>query len=92
MVLTKRKYKLYLFKAGSEYNSETAEKNLRNFMNSNGIDDEALEIINIEERPKLALKHNVFLTPALLITSENKENIIFGNLSDSNKLQQVLRE
>ncbi len=81
---------LRLYVAGDAQNSIRARENLRRFLDENqGIRCD-LEIIDVLVQPDVMIEQNVFLTPALQRLNPEPERLIYGNLDDSNALNDLI--
>ena len=83
------KYRFILFVAGNEVNSKTAKKNLAFFCDELGKSC-LYEVIDVLEDFEAAVKHNILLTPSLLVLEPKPGALIVGNLSDHSRIEQVL--
>lgn len=86
------KIELILFIAGEETNSIEALNNLERIIEENDLKHLKVKIIDVYKEPEYAQKFNVFLTPALVIKSSKSTNIIYGSLSDRNKINSLLTD
>ncbi len=86
-----KKYSLRLFVAGGEHNSVTAEKTLRDIC-ENSLDSQCeIEIIDVLEDYRAAMEERIIVTPALIIKEPGPRTVIFGNLSDREKVLDALQ-
>ncbi len=90
MSINFKKLELILFIAGTGVNSIMAGENIKKILKKHKIDEEVLKIIDVYINPEEALKYNIFLTPALLVNVDGKQNVIFGNLSDTKTVEEIL--
>lgn len=81
---------LRLYVAGDAQNSIRARENLRRFLDENPGFHCDLEIIDVLARPDVMIDENVFLTPALQRLKPEPERLIYGNLDDSNALNDMI--
>jgi hypothetical protein len=79
-----------LFVAGDEPHSRSAKDNLRYLCESIIKAPCKIEIVDVLESFDLALEHNIFLTPALVLLSSTPPVIVFGDLSDTKELIKAL--
>jgi circadian clock protein KaiB len=80
-----------LFVAGDEPHSKTAKANLKKLSESRINESCEIEIVDVLKSFKIALENNVFLTPALVMTSPPPAVTIFGDLSDTEEVIKALR-
>jgi circadian clock protein KaiB len=83
-------YRLMLFVAGDEKNSRLARKNLQSLCDTELGSDCKVEIVDVMEDFGSALKHNILLTPALLVLAPPPKSLIIGSLSDMTKVRRAL--
>jgi circadian clock protein KaiB len=83
-------YVFRLFVAGDEPNSRSAKDNLRKVCDAHIKGPHEIEIVDVLKDFDLALEHNIFLTPALIILSSAQPVIVFGDLSDTQELIKFL--
>ena len=84
-------YQLLLFVAGREPNSALAHQNLKTFCQSELKGRYQLQVVDVFEDHKLALKHRVLVTPCLVMVSPPPAVMIAGTLRDEEKLRAALR-
>jgi circadian clock protein KaiB len=72
---------LVLFVAGRSPNSMAAVANLKRAIKTIGLDDIELEIVDVYDRPDLAVTSRVLVTPALLRGKEPSAARLVGDLS-----------
>lgn len=81
---------LRLFIAGNESNSRRAKENLDRVCETHLQGNFDLKIIDVFKDYQIALKDKIFITPALIVESEQTSTTIFGNLNDTKKLLEAL--
>ena len=79
--------RLLLFVAGDEPNSMRAQANLAE---SEAAADFDLEVVDVLEDFERALSHSILVTPALLVEQREGKVMIVGDLSDRERLHEVL--
>ena len=79
-----------LFIAAGSANSLAAVNNLRQSLARLSRPPGTVEIIDVYERPDLALKYSVLVTP-MLMSSENPRTRLIGDLSPGAALDDFLR-
>jgi circadian clock protein KaiB len=84
-------YEFLLFVAGQEPNSLLARQNLEEFCQANLADRYELQVINVFEDHRLALKHRVLVTPCLVMVAPSPSVMIAGTLRDEEKVRLALR-
>ena len=82
---------LALFIAGNGPNSQIARKNLAQIRDQDLGGRCTMEIIDILVDFAAAVKHDILVTPTLLITSTQNVTMVVGNLSDREKVRAALR-
>jgi hypothetical protein len=82
-------YRMILFVAGNEKNSRLARQNLIRFCEGIPVKCET-QIVDVLEDFTLAIKHNILLTPALMVLKPEPGSIIIGNLANTQKLYSIL--
>ena len=82
-------FRFILFVAGEEVNSTLARKNLARLCDELG-NNCFYRVVDVLEDFEAAVEHNILLTPSLLILEPKPGALIVGNLSDLNRLEQVL--
>ena len=80
--------RLTLYVAGNAPNSMMARANLERALAS--IENHTLTLIDVFERPELALDDQVYVTPMLIRDGPPPRIRLVGNLSDPNALLQIL--
>ena len=81
---------LRLYVAGSSPNSQLARKNLEAVLESLGLREVALEIIDVLEEPLRGLEDGVLVTPTLVRSSPPPVRRVIGNLSQHEVLRASL--
>lgn len=81
-------FKLFIVKEGAH--SERARKNLENLCSKWLPGRYYIEVIDVLESFNTALKYNILLTPAVVVTEPKPRITIHGDLSDTRKLLDVL--
>ena len=84
-------YILRLFVAGNEPNSRQARENLARLCEGRLKGRYELEIFDVLEDFRAALKDGVLVTPALIVLAPLPRVTILGNLSDTQKVLDALR-
>jgi len=84
-------YRLMLFVAGDEPNSRTARQNLADLCEQQLAGRCDVEIVDVLEDFAAAARHNVLVTPTLLVVEPAPEIVVVGNLSDRRKVCAALR-
>ncbi len=80
------KYRLRLFVAGDGPNSAVARASLERIC-AGPMDQRCqIEIIDVLQDFRPALEERVLVTPALVILGPQRRTVIFGNLSDTEKV------
>ncbi|MBI5764713.1 MAG: hypothetical protein HZA51_14450 [Planctomycetes bacterium] len=85
------RYVFRLFMAGKGQNSTTALANLRNICKEHLEGRHTIETIDVVNDFQAAVKHNILVTPALILVTPLPKVMILGNLSDVPKVLQALR-
>ncbi len=85
------KFVFRLFIADGEAKSRAAKENLEQICNQYLGKKCQVETIDVMEDFQPALDNNIFVTPALLVVSPEPRTIIFGSLSDREKVVEALR-
>lgn len=78
-----------LYIAGDAPNSRIAKDNLRRLCEQVQQHTVEVEVIDVLQTPEIALKNGIFVTPALQITEPAPGVLLFGNLNDSEVLQNL---
>jgi circadian clock protein KaiB len=84
------KYILRLFVSGILINSIRAIKNLNHICELHLKGDFKLEIIDIYQQPELAIDEQIIVVPVMIIKHPLPERRIIGDLSDVDKVLEVL--
>ncbi len=85
------RYRLQLFVAGNEPNSQLARENLKRLITGVLKDNCQLEIVDVLKDFKTALALNVLVTPALVAEWSGTRVTVFGTLTDTHKVLTALR-
>jgi circadian clock protein KaiB len=80
-----------LFVADDEFHSKMARDNLRDICESHMKGRCKIEIVDVFKSFDIALKNNIFLTPALIKVSPPPRMTILGNLNDRERVLKTLR-
>jgi len=80
-----------LFTAGDGANSKLALANLRSLCGEHLKGRFKIEEIDVVKDFTAAVKHNILVTPALLLITPIPRVVILGNLSDRQKVMHALR-
>ena len=80
-----------LFVAGNGANSQLALANLRSLCGEHLKGRFKIEEIDVVKNFKAAVKHNILVTPALLLIAPVPSVVILGTLSDRPKVMHALR-
>ena len=91
--LKKRKnsFSFILFVAGDEPHSTKARHNFPIFCEKCIAAPYKLTVLDVFESYAAALKHNIYLTPALVMLTPAPRVTVFGDLSDTDELIRALR-
>ena len=84
------RYRMHLFVAGEESNSQQARQNLKQLCEDHLEGRCQIDITDVLEDFQSALDNQVFITPALIV-SRLSSVIIYGTLSDKEKVLNALR-
>jgi len=86
------KYHLRLFVAGDEPNSALAREALDKIC-SQYLEEEGcqIEVIDVLEDFRPALEERILITPALVVCRPEPRTVIFGNLTNTDKVLAALR-
>lgn len=79
-----------LFVAGNEPNSALAKASLQRICADYLAGNCRLDIVDVLENFEPALKENILVTPALIVEQAGRRNVIFGNMTDVEKVLTVL--
>jgi circadian clock protein KaiB len=82
---------LLLFIADDEPNSRRAKSNLRSLAPGVVEDSYEVEIIDVLEDHRAAIRHNILVTPSLLVQRHEEEFLVLGDLSDADRVESLLR-
>ena len=82
--------KLRLYVAGGAPNSTLAEANLMALLETHGVTDHELEIVDCIRDPRRALRDGVLVTPTLLRVAPAPQQTIVGTLSDARRVAAAL--
>jgi len=85
-----KSYIFRLFVAGDEPHSRKAKDNLRKFCASHTNESFDIEVVDVTKSFQLALENKIFLTPALVLVSSERRVTVYGDLSDTRELIDVL--
>lgn len=85
----KNKYHLTLYITNNAPNSQIAKQNLSTLEAACTGSEFEIEIIDVIKKPELALKDGIYITPALRIEGDETDNLIFGNLSNLDKIKNM---
>ncbi len=85
------RYRLRLFVAGKEPNSQLARENLTRLVAGALKDNCELEIVDVLKDSQTARALNVLVTPALVAESSGTRVTVFGTLADTHKVLAALR-
>ena len=83
-------YVLRLFVSGMLQNSICAIKNLKQICDQYLKDNYVLEVIDIYQQPDLAVTEQIIVIPVLIIKFPLPERRLLGDLSDIEKVVEVL--
>jgi circadian clock protein KaiB len=86
----KKTFLFQLFVAGDETHSRIARDNLKAVCEDHLPGCHEIQVVNVLERPDLALERNVFVTPALIKLFPEPQSIVYGNLSEKEKVIRAL--
>jgi circadian clock protein KaiB len=84
-------YVLRLFMAGKGQNSTAALANLRSICREHLEGRYTIETVDVVKDFQAAVKHNILVTPALVLVAPLPSVVILGNLSDVPKVLKALR-
>ncbi|MEJ7766884.1 MAG: circadian clock KaiB family protein [Chitinophagaceae bacterium] len=84
------KYILQLFVSGMMQNSVRAIRNLNQICDEHLKSNYDLEIIDIYQQPDLAISEQIIIIPVMIIKNPLPERRIFGDLSDTEKVLEIL--
>jgi circadian clock protein KaiB len=80
-----------LFVAGEEPNSMLAHQNLEALCRAELDDRYELQVVNVFEDHRLALKHRVLVTPCLVMLEPPPPVMVAGTLQDIERVRNALR-
>jgi circadian clock protein KaiB len=83
-------YDFRLFVANNEPNSAIARASLEKICSDYLAGNCSVEVIDVLKDFEPALKENILVTPALIVQRGGRRNVIFGNLTDIDKVLTVL--
>ena len=83
--------KLLLFVAGNESNSLAARRNFARLCDSTNGSDIECDIVDVIEHFRMALEHNVLVTPCLVLVEPEPRVMIVGTLKDLARVRAALR-
>jgi len=83
-------FALRLYVTGNAANSLIAHENLRRLQAKHPDCDFNIEVIDVNQKPEMALEYGVFISPALQIVEPDFGGIVYGNLSEDRVLEQAL--
>lgn len=86
------RYVLRLYVAGDAPNSRIARENLRRLQERLSHCAFEIEIVDVLARTDIALARGIFVTPALEVLAPAPGALIYGNLSQSEKLRALFPE
>lgn len=90
-ILSEKKQMVFqLFVAGDEPHSKRAKKNLKSLCESRIKGAYEINVVDVLESFTIALEKKIFLTPALIRESPEPAITIFGDLSNTDELVQLL--
>jgi circadian clock protein KaiB len=84
------RYDLRLFVAGNEPNSALARATLERICADYLAGNCRIDIVDVLQDFESARKENILVTPALIVEQAGRRNVIFGNLTDVEKVLAVL--
>lgn len=84
-------YQMRLFVAGDETNSAIARVELSRICEEHLKADCHIEVIDVLKDFRPALQENILVTPALIVERATLRTVIFGNLTDKEKVLAALR-
>ncbi len=83
-------HRLMLFVAGNEPNSRIARQNLADICEKELQSRCQVEVIDIFTDVEAAVRHNILLTPTLLVMGDDPPGYVVGSLDDRRKVLDVL--
>jgi circadian clock protein KaiB len=84
------RYDLQLFVAGSEPNSAIAKSALERICSEHLDGRCRVEIVDVLKDVKPALEENILVTPALIVRQGQVRTVIFGNLTNIDRVLDAL--
>jgi circadian clock protein KaiB len=84
------RYDLRLFVAGNEANSALARAALEKICVDYLAGNCRVDIVDVLQDYEPALRENILVTPALVVQQAGVRSVIFGNLTDMDKVLAVL--
>ena len=84
-------YLLRLFMAGNGANSQKALANLRSLCQEHLEGRYTIETVDVVQDFEAAVKHNILVTPALILVAPLPRVVVLGNLSDLPTVLAALR-
>ncbi len=84
------RYDLRLFVAGNEPNSALARASLEKICTDYLAGNCHIDVIDVLQDFQPALEENILVTPALIVAQAGRRHVIFGNLTDIDKVLTVL--
>jgi circadian clock protein KaiB len=85
------RYNFRLFVAGDEPNSALARAALEKICADYLAGNCRIEIVDVLQDFEPALKENILVTPALIVQRGERRNVIFGSLSDMDRVLTILQ-
>lgn len=84
---------LILFVTGDAPRSQRARANLARALKGLGVEAGGVREVDLIKEPRKTVEFGVFATPALVLLGEKgPRNVIYGDLSDTDTLQQFLSD
>ena len=87
----KPQYFFRLYVAGNEPNSQLARKNLKHICNKYLNDQCQIEEVDVMIDFASALKDRIFVTPTLILITQETRVTVIGNLDNEDKVISALR-
>ncbi len=84
------RYEFRLFVANDEPNSTIAKVSLEKICSDYLAGNCSVEVVDVLKDFEPALKENILVTPALIVQRGGRRNVIFGNLTDIDRVLTVL--
>lgn len=81
-----------LYIAGDAPNSRIALKNMKMIQENISQWNLQVAIVDVVASPEVALEKGIYLTPALEIAAHGMESLVYGNLSDKEKILALFGE